>query len=339
MDSLQPGETLSTALSGARGPHHVAAARAVLALAQAASELAAVISRPSLSGGLGTVTGGANSDGDAQRQLDLIAEDICREALMTAQVGPYLSEETEAPITLDESGEIAVAIDPLDGSSNIDVNGVVGTIFSLLPAPRGHPDPALAFMQSGRAQIGAGFFMYGPQTSLVVSLGSGVDLFILDRRTGEFVLSEHGLAIPRTTSEFAINASNHRHWQAPVRAYIEDCLAGETGPRGRNFNMRWAASLVADAFRIFARGGVFLYPGDARKGYERGRLRLLYEASPIAFLAEQAGGAASDGERPILDLIAERPHQRAPLVMGSVEEVDMVRRGHALIDAAAGSRP
>jgi fructose-1,6-bisphosphatase I len=307
-----------------------------MALARAAGELADIIARPSSGGRLGAATGAANSDGDAQRQLDIIAEDLCRDALAGAGVGPYLSEETDGPILLNPDGEVAVAIDPLDGSSNIDVNGVVGTIFSLLPAPRGHTDPALAFRQSGRAQLGAGFFVYGPKTSLVVSLGQGVDVFTLDPAGGGFVLAERSVAIPRVTGEFAINASNHRHWLAPVRGYIDDCLQGETGPRGRNFNMRWVASLVADAFRIFVRGGVFLYPSDARKGYERGRLRLLYEASPMAFLVEQAGGAASDGEQPILDLIAERPHQRAPLIMGSAEEVEVIRLRHIDQDLRVG---
>lgn len=313
-----------------------AAARVVLALARAAQELAAVIARPSLDGRLGAATGGANSDGDAQRKLDIIAEALCRGALEGAGVGPYLSEETEGVVELDPRGAVAVAIDPLDGSSNIDVNGVIGTIFSILPASPGAA-PEAAFTQTGRAQIGAGFFIYGPQTTLVLTLGKGVDVFTLDRTAGAFVLAERGLTIPRETAEYSINASNHRHWREPVRRYVEHCILGAEGPHGRTHNMRWVGSLVADAYRIFLRGGVFMYPADARKGYEQGRLRLLYEASPVAFLAEQAGGAATDGEQPVLDLVPERPHQRAPLVMGSADKVEAVARYHR--EGARGGEP
>lgn len=320
------GASLATVLEAVEGVSAQAAARVILALARAAADLSAVIARPAVEGRLGTTTGGANVDGDAQRKLDLIAEDLCRNALEGAGVGPYLSEETEAPVILDPAGTIAVAIDPLDGSSNIDVNGVIGTIFSVLPA-RG-PEPATSFFQSGRAQIAAGFFIYGPQTSLVVSLGQGVDVFALDRAAGEFMLVEQGLKIPEGTPEYAINASNHRHWREAVRNYIDDCLLGADGPHGKTYNMRWAGSLVADGYRIFSRGGIFMYPADARKGYEQGRLRLLYEANPVAFLAEQAGGAATDGERAILDIVPHRPHERAPLVMGSADKVERVRRYH-----------
>jgi fructose-1,6-bisphosphatase I len=333
------GASLAEVLEGVETGPGRAAARAVMALAGAARDLAAVIARPLPGERLGATTGGANSDGDAQRKLDLIAEDFCRGALETAGVGPYLSEEGDAPITLDPHGTIAVAIDPLDGSSNIDVNGVIGTIFSILPAPPAGADPAEAFQTTGRAQLAAGFFMYGPQTTLVVSLGDGVDVFTLDPVAGAFVLVQHGLRIPEGTAEYAINASNHRHWSEAVRHYIEDCTRGADGPHGRNFNMRWTASLVADAFRIFTRGGVFLYPSDGRNGYERGRLRLLYEASPIAFLAEQAGGGATDGERPILDIQATRPHERAPLVMGSADKVERIARYHEDVDLARRGPP
>jgi fructose-1,6-bisphosphatase I len=326
MIEMGQGASLATVLEAAEGAQARAAARVILALARAAAELSAVIARPSIEGRLGAATGGANVDGDAQRKLDLIAEDLCRSALQSAGVGPYLSEETEAPLVLDPAGTVAVAIDPLDGSSNIDVNGVIGTIFSVLPA-RG-PDAATSFFQSGRAQIAAGFFMYGPQTTLVASIGKGVDVFTLDRSAGEFVRVEQGLRIPEGTPEYAINASNHRHWREAVRNYIDDCLRGADGPHGKTYNMRWAGSLVADGYRIFNRGGIFLYPADGRKGYDQGRLRLLYEASPIAFLAEQAGGAATDGERPILDIVPHRPHERAPLVMGSADKVERVRRYH-----------
>ena len=318
------GKDLSSADANSRG-----AAQIVLALAGAATALAEIIAKPPLEGRLGASVGSANSDGDHQRKLDLMAEDLCREALRGAGVGPYLSEESEGALTLDPAGGLSVAIDPLDGSSNIDVNGVVGTIFSILPAPHvAKADPALAFTQTGRAQIGAGFFMYGPQTSLVLSLGDGVDVFVLDRSSGEFRLVERGMRIPAGGAEYAINASNHRHWREPVRRYVEDCRRGVEGERGLNFNMRWTGSLVADAFRVFTRGGVFLYPADGRGGYEQGRLRLLYEASPIAFLTDQAGGAAIDGLCPILDIVPSRLHERAPLIMGAADEVETIRAYH-----------
>jgi fructose-1,6-bisphosphatase I len=224
---------------------------------------------------------------------------------------------------------LAVAIDPLDGSSNIDVNAPIGTIFSILPMPpEALAEPALAFCQKGRAQVAAGFFVYGPQTSLVITFGSGTLLFVLDREADAFILVEPAIAIPHDNAEYAINASNYRHWHEPVRAYIDDCVKGVEGPRGRNFNMRWIASMVADSYRIFMRGGIFLYPADGRDGYDQGRLRLLYEANPVAFLAEQAGGAATDGIDPILDRTPHTPHQRVPFIMGSIDKVERVRTYH-----------
>jgi fructose-1,6-bisphosphatase I len=327
------------------GPTGRAVAEALRGMAVAASSLAKHIAAPHLSGRHGVAAGGSNVDGDAQRRLDLVAEEVFSAALRSAQIGAYLSEEVATPSLFDPESPIAVAIDPLDGSSNIDVNSPIGTIFSILPmVPAAREDPALAFRQTGRAQLAAGFFTYGPQTSLTLTLGRGVHILVLDPRTGEFLTVESDIAIPKDSSEFAINASNARHWPEPVKRFIDDRLQGKEGRLGRNFNMRWVGSLVADAYRIFIRGGVFLYPGDARAGYERGRLRLLYEASPVAFLAEQAGGAATDGVTPILDLKPHSPHQRAPLVMGSAKEVESVRR-HYLDhsppngDAASSDRP
>ncbi|MDE2356273.1 MAG: class 1 fructose-bisphosphatase [Alphaproteobacteria bacterium] len=302
----------------------------ILALADAAARLAAFVAQPSADGSHGAYVGAANSDGDAQRKLDLVAEEICQAAARASGVGPYLSEETEAALTLDPAGALAMAIDPLDGSSNIAVNGVIGTIFALLPAPPGSlATPALAFAQPGHAVIASGFFMYGPQTRLVVSLGAGVDIFALDPDTGRFVLFEAAATVPAGGREFAINASNARHWAAPVRRYIDACLEGADGPRGVDFNMRWAGSMVADVYRLLGRGGVFLYPSDARSNYAQGRLRLVYEAFPMAFLIEQAGGRAIDGHDRILDLTPSRPHQRIPLILGEAEEVEVLRRLHA----------
>ena len=331
---MDDGATLEQIL-GLRSPAHGSAelsgavAQSVLNMAEAAARLSDLIARPQPSGRLGAAVGGANSDGDMQRELDLVAEGLLSAALRKSPVACYLSEETEAAILFDPAGLLAVAVDPLDGSSNIDLNGPVGTIFSIFPTvPTAVADPALAFRQTGRAQIAAGFFIYGPQTALVLSIGQGVSVFALSRETGKFLLVSSGLTIPAATPEYAINASNYRHWQEPVQSYIDDCVKGADGPRGRNFNMRWIASLVADSYRIFLRGGIFLYPADARKGYEQGRLRLLYEANPIAFLAEQAGGGATDGVDPILDRVPTSLHQRIPLVMGSADKVELVRQYH-----------
>lgn len=327
--SARSGASLDSILDSARArrPQLEGACRAITQLAGAAAALADLIAQPQ-DAGLGAAVGAANADGDSQKKLDVIADEMCTAALRRAGVGPYLSEEVAEAMMLDPAGTVAVAIDPLDGSSNIDVNGVIGTIFSILPAAPGAADPAAAFMATGRSQIAAGFFSYGPQTTLTLTLGEGVSIFALDRTQGSFVLTRPDVRIPEGFGEYAINASNHRHWRAPVRAFVEHCLAGKEGPHGRNFNMRWAGSLAFDAYRVFVRGGLFLYPADARTGYEQGRLRLLYEASPMAFLAEQAGGAATDGENPILDRRPSRLHERSPLILGPPEAIDLVRRYH-----------
>jgi fructose-1,6-bisphosphatase I len=221
---------------------------------------------------------------------------------------------------LSDKGSLLVACDPLDGSSNIDTNLTVGTIFSLLPFD------GSTLLMSGDMQIASGFFAYGPQTTLLLTIGQGVEAFCLDD-SGDYRRMDWQVSIPRTASEFAINASNSRHWQAEISDYISDLLAGKTGPRGKNFNMRWAGSLVADAFRIFRRGGIFLYPSDQRDGYGKGRLRLVYEAHPIAFLVEQAGGHAYDGQVRILEITPDELHQRVPLIFGSSDEVDLICKG------------
>lgn len=342
--SIAAGQSLEELLSGIaerrRGEAGVAAAtRAVAELARAASELAAMIARPQTDADLGATVGAANADGDAQKTLDVVADRICTEALRRAGVGPFLSEETPDAAMLNAGGEIAVAIDPLDGSSNIEVNGVIGTIFSILPAPYGVDDPAQAFFVPGRGQIAAGFFSYGPQTTLTLSLGEGVHILALDRDAGRFVVVRPDVRIPQGLAEYAINASNHRHWREPVRRFIEHCLAGKSGPHGRNINMRWAGSLAFDAYRVFIRGGLFLYPADARAGYEQGRLRLTYEVAPMAFLAEQAGGGATDGERDVLDRVPARLHERCPLVLGPADAVELVRRYHLEPELIAEAAP
>lgn len=273
--------------------------------------------------------GSTNASGDTQKGLDIHADALFLDAMRQAPVCLYGSEEREQPVLLDRTAPLAIAIDPLDGSSNIETNISIGTIFSLLPIA-GDPDgtPCASFLQRGTAQLAAGFFIYGPQLALVLSVGSGTHAFVFSPRLGTFVQAHESLVIDQRTQEFAINASNYRHWDEAVRLYIDDCLDGEEGPREKEFNMRWVASLVAEAYRIFMRGGVFLYPGDQRKGYGEGRLRLVYEANPVAFLVEQAGGSATDTVNRILDLTPTGLHQRVPLVFGAAREVHRIARYH-----------
>lgn len=286
-------------------------AGAILALAGAAAAIAAEIRMPATA--LDDAAGAVNADGDTQKKLDVIADEIVLECLSGTGVSAYLSEERDEAIPLAGDGSLIVACDPLDGSSNIGVNVSVGTIFSILPTAGGH-------LQPGRNQLAAGFFVYGPQTTLLLTVGDGTASFRM-ADDGGFLLIDAAVQVPATAREFAINASNSRHWPAPITRYVDGCLAGADGPRGKDFNMRWVASLVAEAWRIVSRGGVFLYPADARSGYEAGRLRLVYEAAPVAMLVEQAGGRATNGSSPILEIKPEGLHQRIPLVFGAADEV------------------
>jgi fructose-1,6-bisphosphatase I len=320
--------TLDAYLDGAARPLRQgnALATVISRLARAATELAELIAAGPLSGIDGRHSG-INSGGDTQIDLDIVANTLMCSALADAPVAAIVSEETELPEILDPEAELCVAIDPLDGSANLNNNISTGTIFSIRPRSR---DALSTFFEPGTAQRAAGCFIYGPQTTLVLALDGNVDIFILDRRTCQFVLIRRNVRIPARTPEFAINMSNHRHWNAAVCAYIDQCLLGVTGEHGEDFNMRWIGSLVAEAFRILGRGGVFLYPADARRSYREGRLRLLYEAHPMALIMEWAGGAASTGRDRILDLSARMPHQRTPLIMGSalaVRELDLLHQG------------
>lgn len=312
-------------------PERLATARAVLAIAAAAGEIAAVIRRGPLAGRLGASKGG-NAQGDDQKELDLQANDLLLRALKAADVGAIASEELEKPEIGQPAGRIAVALDPLDGSSNIDTNVSIGTIFSVLPMPsEGTPSDAergleQVFLQPGSRQLAAGYVIYGPHVAMALTVGAGSLFFILDPEGGGFVSAATPAAIPRATAEFAINSSNYRHWSDAIRSYVDHCVAGREGPHGIDFNMRWIASLVAECHRILVRGGVFLYPRDDRKGYENGRLRLVYEANPIAMLVEQAGGEATDGWRRILDIRPEALHQRTALIFGSAGEVERIAR-------------
>ncbi|WP_461317790.1 class 1 fructose-bisphosphatase [Bradyrhizobium embrapense] len=309
-------------------PLRAATVAVVEALACAAIELSRIIAAGPLAG-IGGESGGINPDGDRQKTIDIVADGLMRDALRTAPVAAVLSEEVELPETLDPDAPLCVAIDPLDGSANLENNISIGTIFSI--RPKGN-DVLSTFFEPGTAQCAAGCFIYGPQTVLVLALDQCVDCFTLDPRTGSFVLTARELRVPQEASEFAINASNRRHWSGPVRNYIDDCLAGVNGELGQDYNMRWIGSLVAEAYRILMRGGVFLYPADARQGYREGRLRLLYEAHPIALIMEWANGAASSGRSRILELSARTPHQRVPLIMGSTRAVRDVDAIHLTVE-------
>jgi fructose-1,6-bisphosphatase I len=310
--------TLRSALATHAGTPLADAASCVGELATAAAELFAMIGNGGAEGGA-DATGVGNSGGDLQKALDVAADRLFVDAARRSPVSFYGSEEQDDAVPMAADGTLALAIDPLDGSSNIETNVSIGTIFSILPGEGRTADDV--FRQPGRTQLAAGFFVYGPQLLLVVSFGAGTTTYAYRPASGEYEVLIERMAIPEAAKEFAINASNQRHWGEPVRRYIAGCLAGKDGPRGRDFNMRWVASAVADAYRIFLRGGIYLYPGDTRKGYDKGRIRLTYEASPIAFLAENAGGAATDGLTPILDIVPDGLHQRTPVVFGSREEV------------------
>jgi fructose-1,6-bisphosphatase I/sedoheptulose-1,7-bisphosphatase len=298
----------------------------------ACKRIANVVGKGSL-GGLAGKAGTVNVQGEEQAKLDLIAnETFIRTHERGGTLAAMVSEEMEDVWRIpgdQPRGRYLLAFDPLDGSSNIDVNVSVGSIFSVLvdPDPGSEVGPG-AFLQPGRQQVCAGYAIYGPTTMLVLSFGRGVHGFTLDREIGEFILTHPDMRIPAETSEFAINASNSRFWEPAVTRYVDECLAGSSGPRGRDFNMRWVASLVAEAHRILLRGGVFLYPRDDRASARRGKLRLLYEANPIGFLIEQAGGRATNGERAILEVTPDALHQRTGFVFGSRAEVERIEAYH-----------
>ncbi|MBS0306050.1 MAG: class 1 fructose-bisphosphatase [Proteobacteria bacterium] len=281
--------------------------------------------------------GQLNVQGEVQKPLDVIANEIfVRMNEWNGHLGGMASEELAAPAQIPASyprGKYLLAFDPLDGSSNIDVNVAVGSIFGILRMPEGAGDDGrdvteADFLQPGAAQVAAGYAIYGPTTMLVLTVGNGVAGFTLDPNLGEFVLSHPDIRVPADASEFAINSSNARFWEPPVKRYVDECLAGRSGPRGRDFNMRWIASLVAEAHRILMRGGVFMYPRDTKDASRPGRLRLLYEANPIGFVMEQAGGRASTGRQPVLRVQPSSLHQRIGFVFGSRSEVERIERYH-----------
>lgn len=287
-------------------------------------------------GALGDMLGTAHTEnvqGEVQKKLDIIANEVLIEANeWGGHLAAMASEEMEGIHAVPHrypQGEYLLLFDPLDGSSNIDVNVSIGTIFSVLKKPEGASAVSEQdFLQAGAKQVAAGYCVYGPQTTLVLTVGDGVAMFTLDREQGSFVLTQENVRIPEDTKEFAINMSNMRHWDAPVKRYIDECLAGKEGPRGKDFNMRWVASMVADVHRILTRGGIFLYPWDKREPDKPGKLRLMYEANPMSWLVEQAGGASTNGRDRILDIQPKKLHERVSVVLGSKNEVERVTSYH-----------
>ncbi|MEZ5476627.1 MAG: class 1 fructose-bisphosphatase [Thiolinea sp.] len=300
----------------------------------ACKKIAALTNKGALIGVLGAA-GSENVQGEEQKKMDVITNDVFIEALENnGHVAALASEEMEEVYQLPEGrqrGRYLVTFDPLDGSSNMDVNVSVGTIFSILKAPKGVENPeAEDFLQPGTRQVAAGYCLYGPSSIMVMTTGNGVNMFTLDRDCGEFILTREGVMIPEETEEFAINTSNQRFWEAPVQRYISECLQGQEGPRGKNFNMRWVASMVAEVHRILTRGGIFMYPMDEkiRASGKEGKLRLMYEANPMSLIVEQAGGASTTGRERILDIQPRDLHQRVPVVLGSRQEVELLTAYH-----------
>ncbi|HBT33732.1 MAG TPA: class 1 fructose-bisphosphatase [Pusillimonas sp.] len=303
-------------------------------VARACKAIAHAVGKGALGGVLGSLDS-ENVQGEVQKKLDVLSNEILLEANeWGGHLAAMASEEMETLHRIPNrypKGEYLLLFDPLDGSSNIDVNVSIGTIFSVLQAPvdaAGRDIEERDFLQPGNKQVAAGYAVYGPQSMLVLTVGTGVVGFTLDREMGSWVLTHENMTIPEDTSEFAINMSNMRHWEEPVKLYINDCLAGTTGPLGKDYNMRWIASMVADVHRIMTRGGIFMYPRDARPSGRKGKLRLMYEANPMSFLVEQAGGAATDGDTRILDIAPEGLHQRIGVILGSKNEVERVGRYH-----------
>jgi len=302
----------------------------LLAVVNTCSDLSHEVAQGALIGLLGSA-GSGNVQGEVQQKLDIIANDQLIDGVKHCKsLAGLASEEMELPVPVQGTGDYLLLFDPLDGSSNIDVNVSIGTIFSILKKQSPQtPLQTADFLLSGRHQVAAGYVVYGPQTTMALTLGDGVVMFTLDRITGEFVLIKEAVTIAHSTKEFAINMSNMRHWAEPVRRYVEECLAGTSGVRDKDFNMRWIASMVADVHRVLSRGGVFMYPWDQREPHKPGKLRLMYEANPMSFLVEQAGGASINGTEVIMDLQPTDLHERVSVMLGSKEEIDRLQQYHS----------
>lgn len=300
-------------------------------VARACKQISYQVSKGALGDALGSA-GSENVQGEVQKKLDILSNEILLDANeWGGNLAAMASEEMEKIFPIPNrypKGNYLLTFDPLDGSSNIDVNVSIGTIFSVLRCPDDTEPTEQAFLQPGSAQVAAGYAVYGPQTVLVLTTGTGVNCFTLDRELGSWVLTQSDMRIPVDTREYAINASNSRHWYPPVQQYIDELNQGKDGPRKDDFNMRWIASMVADVHRILNRGGIFMYPADKRTPDRPGKLRLMYEANPMAFIVEQAGGAATNGDQRILDIQPQSLHERVPVFLGSKSEVDRVTRYH-----------
>ena len=311
-------------------------------VAAAVKAISALVGRGALGAGPGSAAApapgaGVNASGDEQKPLDLLTQEaVMRYCEWGGLLAGMASEEMAEPSPIPEQfkrGRYLLVFDPLDGSANIDINGAVGTIFSVLEHT-GEGAPTLAdYLQPGHRQVAAGYAIYGPSTMIVITVGTGTHGFTLDREIGNFILTHPNMTVPEDTSEFAINVSNERFWEPPVARYVSECKAGKTGVRERDFNMRWIAAMVADVHRVLMRGGVFMYPRDQREPTREGRLRLMYEASPMAMLVEQAGGAASTGRERVLDVVPRELHQRVPVILGSRNEIERIARYHAEYDS------
>ena len=304
-------------------------------VARACKSISQAVNKGALGDVMGTA-GSENVQGEIQKKLDIIANEVLIEANeWGGHLAAMASEEMDSIYVVPNrypQGEYLLMFDPLDGSSNIDVNVSIGTIFSVLKKAEGdHGVQESDFLQAGNQQVAAGYCVYGPQTTLVLTVGDGVAMFTLDREQGSFLLTEENVKIPEDTQEFAINMSNIRHWDEPVKRYIDECLEGQEGLRGKDFNMRWIASMVADVHRILSRGGVFLYPWDKRAPEKAGKLRLMYEANPMSWLIEQAGGAATNGKQRILDIQPTKLHERVSVILGSKNEVERVTAYHSAL--------
>ncbi|MCZ8285419.1 MAG: class 1 fructose-bisphosphatase [Bacteroidia bacterium] len=302
-------------------------------VARACKSISQAVNKGALGGVLGTA-GSENVQGEVQKKLDIIANEVLIEANeWGGHLAAMASEEMDSIYVVPNrypQGEYLLLFDPLDGSSNIDINASIGTIFSVLKKPEGHAGvEEKDFLQPGNKQVAAGYCIYGSQTTLVLTVGDGVAMFTLDREQGSFFLTEEDVKIPADTKEFAINMSNMRHWDAPVKRYIDECLQGQEGPLGKDFNMRWVASMVGDVHRILCRGGIFMYPWDKREPEKAGKLRLMYEANPMSWLIEQAGGASTNGKQRILDLQPTKLHERVSVMLGSKNEVERVTSYHS----------
>lgn len=301
----------------------------------ACKKISMAVNKGALVGVMGSLDS-ENIQGEVQKELDVITNDIFISSIEWAgHLAGMASEEMDDPYPIPKQyprGKYLILFDPLDGSSNVNVNISVGTIFSILRAPEGVGDPSVNdFLQPGVRQVCAGYALYGSSTMLVLTTGNGVNGFTLDREVGEFYLTHPNMRIPADTQEFAINTSNQRHWEPPVQRYVDEALRGGEGPRGKDFNMRWVASMVAEVHRILIRGGLFMYPRDSKLKDKGGKLRLLYEANPMSFIVEQAGGASSTGRERIMEINPEGLHQRVPVILGSRNEVELLAGYHAAV--------